>query len=499
MTTWKTSKGQRGRQILCVLALLVVLVLTGSMAEEEPVLPPMTGTLVVVDTPEESEKTVIPEATFTPEPTESPEVNTSPKPTATPDATATPAPTDVPREPASPYEVIFSVPSGWTSKDQASVSLHIVDATNLGWKKIEYRQNGNWSNLSDTLAATGKTTLQVSENGTLTVRVIDPHGHVFEETCEIEIFDRTAPTVKARVNGEKLKITAKDSQSGVAGVQVNGLLFTELDGDSLSVLIDETLLVSQRLAVRAFDYAGNFSDPLTLENPRYEEPKATPSPTPTPAPVKTAGSSQSASSSGTAIYMQTTVSSASSSATPIIVYATPEPSATPIIQKEYITLGPGMPYQKEGNSHTLDMLYSASTNKQFITLQTKSGNTFYLVIDYDKPVDEDAELYETYFLNLVDERDLYDLIGEKDMPTPSPTPQVVYATSIPTAVLTSVPQQDTEPKKDSSTTTALIVLLAMLGLGGVAGFLYLKNKSEKHKRIPAADYGLSDDDDEEEP
>ena len=30
---------------------------------------------------------------------------------------------------------------------------------------------------------------------------------------------------------------------------------------------------------------------------------------------------------------------------------------------------------------------------------------FYMVIDYDKPLDEDGEQYETYFLNLVDSRD----------------------------------------------------------------------------------------------
>ena len=198
--------------------------------------------------------------------------------------------------------------------------------------------------------------------------------------------------------------------------------------------------------------------------------------------------------------MQTSVSSASAmpTASPIVVYATPQPSATPIIQKEYITLGPGMPYQQDGNSHTLDMLYSAATNKQFITLQTKSGNTFYLVIDYDKPVDEDAELYETYFLNLVDERDLYDLIGEKDMPTPSPTPQIIYASPVPTAVPTAVPVAETEPKKDTSQAAALAALFALLAIGGAAGFLYLKNKAEKKKRMPTADFDLDGDDDDED-
>ena len=47
-----------------------------------------------------------------------------------------------------------------------------------------------------------------------------------------------------------------------------------------------------------------------------------------------------------------------------------------------------------------------ATNKQFITVQTSGGNTFYIVIDYDKPTDEDGEQYQTYFLNMVDEADL---------------------------------------------------------------------------------------------
>ena len=55
---------------------------------------------------------------------------------------------------------------------------------------------------------------------------------------------------------------------------------------------------------------------------------------------------------------------------------------------------------------TRDLLYDENTNKQFITVQTSGGATFYLVIDYDKPVDEKGEQYETYFLNMVDEADL---------------------------------------------------------------------------------------------
>ena len=47
---------------------------------------------------------------------------------------------------------------------------------------------------------------------------------------------------------------------------------------------------------------------------------------------------------------------------------------------------------------------------------TRNGHTLYLVIDYDKPLDEDGDQYETYFLNLVDESDLLALIDEDSAP-----------------------------------------------------------------------------------
>lgn len=61
------------------------------------------------------------------------------------------------------------------------------------------------------------------------------------------------------------------------------------------------------------------------------------------------------------------------------------------------TIEPGEGFTEEGNLVTRDLLYDEHTNKQFITVQTSGGSTFYIVIDYDKPTDEDAEQYETYF------------------------------------------------------------------------------------------------------
>ena len=54
------------------------------------------------------------------------------------------------------------------------------------------------------------------------------------------------------------------------------------------------------------------------------------------------------------------------------------------------TVDPGEGFTEDGNLVTRDLLYDKATNKQFITVQTSGGSTFYIVIDYDKPTDEDG-------------------------------------------------------------------------------------------------------------
>ena len=84
-----------------------------------------------------------------------------------------------------------------------------------------------------------------------------------------------------------------------------------------------------------------------------------------------------------------------------------QPAVTPAPEKPK-----DEPIDDEGNAHTHDLLYDKATNKQFITVQTKNGNTFFIVIDYDAPINEDEEQYQTYFLNMVDESDLLALLDD---------------------------------------------------------------------------------------
>ena len=430
----------------------------------------------------------------TTEPTTEPTAD--PTPTAAPTQQPTPAPsTDV-------YKITFGMPQGWSSAASVRVTIRVQDKRQCGWQKVEIRgaalQNGEWLDVTQRFIDAQDDKIQVDavQNGQLLVRVTDPQGTLFMEEAAVRCFDRQAPTVSASFDANMLlHVDAQDDSSGVAGIQINALLFTKLESGALNVRMEEALNQYEKLAIRAFDFAGNFSELITLENPYYMKP--TEIPTSAPQPTKDTGNAGSGNNENkpTATPKPTVVPTQDSSAsypTQMPVTVTP----TPIIQTEYVPLGPGMPYKSSGNMHTLDMLYSAATNKQFITVQARNGATFYLIIDYDKPIDEDAELYETYFLNLVDERDLLALLSDEELP--SPTPEVIVVTPAPTAVpaVTAAPADaGTASKHDGTKSLLLLAVVAVLGLGGACVVLLLNQK--KAVPQPSPEIYLEDETEED--
>ena len=425
----------------------------------------------------------------------------------TPAPTAVPVPTEIPMETESPYTVAFTLPNGWTNAARGTVTIQITDPSGMGLQSMEYKTGSGWMDITAEYFSSrnGSINISVTDNGTIAVRLTDPHGRTFEESESFTVFDRTEPSMRTWIDGEKLRVQAEDTASGVAGVQVNGLLFTEVENGALEINIPDVLKKYDHLAVRAFDYAGNFTNPVTLDNPFYTEPTAEPQRTPGTSPAATATAAPPAATETPYVFPAVTSAPVNPTAepTPQIIYVQPEATPTPIVETEYITIGPGMPYLADGNGHTLDVLYSAATNKQFITMQTKSGNVFYLVIDYDKPIDEDAEMYETYFLNLVDERDLMSLMSEEEMPTA--TPQVIYVTPEPTSIPaptqapTPVPAEPEAPEKpEKSQMTGIIALVLILAAGGGTAYYFLKVKGKGTASKSSGGYDLDDDEDEDE-
>lgn len=500
----------------CMLALAAILLLIvgafvvgfpagATLAEETDIdLNAFEGSVILDDpvyfqeaTPDEPEVKPTQQPTIEPTqaPGEQPTVEPTHEPTAEPAADAK-------------FTVQITPPTGWRNTASAQACVDIADENGTGFKQVKVSTGGaGWMDVTEQ-AESGSFDLDVYDNGTLTVRVIDRQDGYHDGTAKIMCFDRTAPTVTAGISGEPLHIEAKDDLSGVAGIQVNGLLFTTLDGGKLDIHFNEveTLKSYEKLVVRAYDCAGNFSEAVTLKNPYYgqatSKPTTVPTATPRPAakPTQKPGNSSSGSGNGTsggsqATSQPTALPTLIPTAVPTLVptlmptfVPTAEPTAQPTAMPEYIQTGPGQAFTGSGNMRTLDVLYSAHTNKQFISLETKSGQTYYLVIDYDKPIDEEADIYETYFLNLVDDRDLLALLSEDEKPTPTPT-----AAPTPTPTKEPVQTDETEPKQNG-TVVAGALMLAILGGGA---FWYLKQRKKKESK-PQPSYDEYEDDEDDE-
>ena len=177
---------------------------------------------------------------------------------------------------------------------------------------------------------------------------------------------------------------------------------------------------------------------------------------------------------------------------------------------------PGEGFSEDGTLVTRDLLYDKHTNKQFITVQTSGGSTFYIVIDYDKPVNEEEEQYQTYFFSVVDEADLLAAMETAGMERPACTCSVkcaagaintdcpVCAANMTECVGTApepepTPDPEPVPEPEGSTNLGPLLLIAAVALiGGGAGW-YFKIYRPKHQRAeqPEEDYGdeLEDYDD----
>ena len=205
--------------------------------------------------------------------------------------------------------------------------------------------------------------------------------------------------------------------------------------------------------------------------------------------------------------------------TPVTTTPKPETEAEPEEEETVEEPEPGTGFTGEGNAVTRDLLYDKATNKQFVTLETKDGAVFYLVIDYDSPVNEEEEQYQTYFLNLVDAADLAALVGEEEAEPAEQAPPLCSCrercqvgkidTTCPvctadlTACLGEEPEPELEPEPEpepevqqpveepeddsSSAVAAVILLLVILAGGAVFVVKLLRRKGKAPSRPPEDD------------
>ena len=147
--------------------------------------------------------------------------------------------------------------------------------------------------------------------------------------------------------------------------------------------------------------------------------------------------------------------------------------------------GDNSAFSTPGNAQLVDDKENDDT-KQFLAIQTKKGNTFYMVID------RSSNTENVYMMSLVDENDLAEFLDETEKSKETEESTVVIPETTPET--TPVAEEETEVKKEEKKEEkteektgmnvkglGAIVLAAILGVAGIAVY-------KKHGRGKEDDY-----------
>ena len=117
------------------------------------------------------------------------------------------------------------------------------------------------------------------------------------------------------------------------------------------------------------------------------------------------------------------------------------------------------------------------STKQFLTVQTKNGNTFYMVID------RSGTSENVYMMSLVDENDLAEFLDETKETEKKEESAVVLPETTTTPEPETTAQPETEAKQESGINKMIgwiaLGAVATLALGGLGMFAFGKLRKKK--------------------
>ena len=161
-----------------------------------------------------------------------------------------------------------------------------------------------------------------------------------------------------------------------------------------------------------------------------------------------------------------------------------ETQEEPVIMEETPQEGENTPFSVAGNGQLLDDITDDET-KQFLTVQTKNGNTFFMVIDRSRNSEN------VYMLSLVDEYDLAEFLEEEQEPVEE-KPAVIVAEPQPEPeVIVEDPQPEPEP---AGMGIGAVMTILLLGAGCAGGYYYFRIWKPKREEEEAESEGLEFDD-----
>ena len=249
--------------------------------------------------------------------------------------------------------------------------------------KAKISQNGNWTDITESME------FSVSENCSVYIMVTDQNGQTYERNRYISCFDKTKPVLNAAVNSGLLSIEAKDSESGIKAVYVNGYEFTELTNGVLNIRLQQFDTGYEYFTIQAMDRAGNVSDVYRTANPYYKNP-------------------------------ETEKEEEKKEETKLPENAKP---TNPTDAKADVTD------------------YKVSGEKEFFTIQTASEKVFYLIVD------RSGEEEVVYFLTEISERDLLNVTTDNSVTLP------MNSAIVESAIPDNTPKEESDKTAENTEST----------------------------------------------